>query len=648
MTPLDIDPIFGIDQGDRSIWARQIIDQQKHNGKAVPLAVDLESAVTSIDLSDAMRASGTVEIGVRDVDWRLTDSGFFDANENGILDRIEVNYPEGSDFWWRLSQVGTTKAGNGADLTLSFMERAPWDVMEHHGPLKFNRSKVTRAEAVLSLLRRVKQHGGITLHSKDLHVTQPIEGEREPRQKDEKDRKKAKDPGIHRKDRISFTFWDGSTVTLKPDELRNAEIVLDEATRHTTVELPLMALNCACIVEGPMFRNGTGGDHGKSNGILQLTNDKYGGNVAEQRNIPRVVKDFLTKGFTGKGGAIELARNHPNWTAGHIAQEVQGSGFPDRYDKVRDGALLVLRAYGGSSGLTTTVRKQYNFQVGVPGNRKEDFYIAVLRWADEVNWPFFFHGQDAYFDPEMTLIRQKPAAVIHRDDSTVVAFDSTIDARHVASEATIDLICDPYEFRAGEVFVLRGFGAASSASTAKLPGRWLISEWRRPKFSLVTSFTLKQPEQAEPEPAPETTTRSRSGEFGTGPQSGAKGSDIYQACLSVDQENRPYLWGGGHKAISDISAHEGLDCSGAVSLALKRAGMFNGSTGITSGTFASSWGESGRGNDFTVWANAGHVFLQSETADWRFDTSGGPPGGPHIRNSKRDTGGFTPRHWKGR
>jgi hypothetical protein len=55
---------------------------------------------------------------------------------------------------------------------------------------------------------------------------------------------------------------------------------------------------------------------------------------------------FLTRGFTGRGGAIALSKS--KMTAGQIAQAVQGSGFPDRYDKVAGQAQRYLSGSTGS------------------------------------------------------------------------------------------------------------------------------------------------------------------------------------------------------------------------------------------------------------------------------------------------------------
>jgi peptidoglycan hydrolase CwlO-like protein len=73
----------------------------------------------------------------------------------------------------------------------------------------------------------------------------------------------------------------------------------------------------------------------------------------------------------------------------------------------------------------------------------------------------------------------------------------------------------------------------------------------------------------------------------------------------------PYIWGGGHASFQAA----GYDCSGSVSYALAAAGLL--SAPLTSGGFE-SWGLPGPGRWITVYANAGHAWM--EVAGWRFDT----------------------------
>jgi hypothetical protein len=97
----------------------------------------------------------------------------------------------------------------------------------------------------------------------------------------------------------------------------------------------------------------------------------------------------------------------------------------------------------------------------------------------------------------------------------------------------------------------------------------------------------------------------------------------------------PYLWGGGHGKWID----KGYDCSGSVSFALAAAGLLDGP--LDSGRLA-RWGEAGPGRWVTIYANAGHVFM--EVAGIRFDTSGARVTGSRWQNDGRSTAGFEVRH----
>jgi cell wall-associated NlpC family hydrolase len=102
---------------------------------------------------------------------------------------------------------------------------------------------------------------------------------------------------------------------------------------------------------------------------------------------------------------------------------------------------------------------------------------------------------------------------------------------------------------------------------------------------------------------------------------------------------KPYKWGGGHARIAD----SGYDCSGTVSYALLGTGML--AAPMVSGSF-SHWQTAGAGRWLTVYANAGHVYL--EAAGLRLDTSpaGDPRGGdgPRWRPLIGARRGFHVRH----
>ena len=75
----------------------------------------------------------------------------------------------------------------------------------------------------------------------------------------------------------------------------------------------------------------------------------------------------------------------------------------------------------------------------------------------------------------------------------------------------------------------------------------------------------------------------------------------------------PYIWGGGHGSFVD----HGYDCSGSVSYALAAGGLL--SAPLVSGDLA-NWGAPGPGRWITIYANAGHTFMNVDGM-W-FDTAG--------------------------
>jgi cell wall-associated NlpC family hydrolase len=98
----------------------------------------------------------------------------------------------------------------------------------------------------------------------------------------------------------------------------------------------------------------------------------------------------------------------------------------------------------------------------------------------------------------------------------------------------------------------------------------------------------------------------------------------------------PYIWGGGHASF----IANGYDCSGSVSYALAAGGLLNAP--LVSGDLA-SWGEPGPGKWITIYANAGHTFMDVDGI-W-FDTAG--RSGPYASRwlvSTPPLAGYAVRH----
>jgi cell wall-associated NlpC family hydrolase len=97
----------------------------------------------------------------------------------------------------------------------------------------------------------------------------------------------------------------------------------------------------------------------------------------------------------------------------------------------------------------------------------------------------------------------------------------------------------------------------------------------------------------------------------------------------------PYIYGGGHGSFHA----DGYDCSGSVSYALAAAGLI--SSPMVSGDFE-SYGDPGPGRWITIYANAGHVWMQ--VAGWRFDTVAQAVSGTRWAQGGGEYAGFVVRH----
>jgi hypothetical protein len=100
-------------------------------------------------------------------------------------------------------------------------------------------------------------------------------------------------------------------------------------------------------------------------------------------------------------------------------------------------------------------------------------------------------------------------------------------------------------------------------------------------------------------------------------------------------QDKPYLYGGGHRSFVDTA----YDCSGTVSFALHGAKLL--SSPLPSGSLM-SWGVAGAGRWITVYANEGHTYMV--IAGLRLDTSGTGGSGPRWQLLQRDPAGFVARH----
>jgi hypothetical protein len=556
------------DDGRRKLFFERFVLDPAN--RSVP-NIDIAEAITDATPTHTIDGASTLELAIQDTDLALLRGDFLTGWTWGSnLDRDEKHWiRDGRTIDARFGEdhyrlVSLTK-GEQQDLGLTFEDRTVGKLRERVGAFKVYRSdKVTRARFVKMLCDRA----GVKSHIPEINVVQPqldpeaATGEHDAR----RDGTRTARPGISKNADLE------GKAKLGPAQIALANTALNEADRLRAPYRAIIALLEALIVEAPDFKNPTGG-HGTSVGPLQLTNIHLGGSVERRRNTRVVVRLFLESGFTGKGGAMKLARENPNQTAGWIAQQVQGSAHPSRYNQYSQQAQKIYREFfGGSSeggGETTerTVEKPYPFSRG----KKESSWDAIRRLAEEVGWYAFVRRGVLWYVSGDYLRRQQVKYAISETDEAVesVGFELDLGARDLIADVEVKAFADLWDAPPGTAIRLTNeMGPAE--------GRWIVHEITGSAFDEVVSITLQKPLPAKPEPAPELETETvaanerEASESGTGLRE--KIVQVAENSLTSKTGFRRYSQAGAPNLTTVLPKTGRSDCSQWIAAVYHRAG----------------------------------------------------------------------------
>jgi len=621
------------------------------NRKVRGLDTQIAASITDGQVERTIEGASSLTLVVHDPDRFLLRSGVFGYAIDVRLDRL----------YFRLVKV----AKQASDLTLTFEDREVSYLRQNTAPKKASRASVTRAEFALSLVREVHKGGGIPFICPELHTQQKVAIQSDRQKRTDSSRATNRQKGLNRKAKLTVK---GKEADL--GQMKLAERVLDVADSLTAGEKASVALMEACIVESLITNpSGTSADGYGSRGVLQVR-DSTGSSMGIRNTDPsQCANAFLTRGFTGKGGAMELARKNPSWTAGQIAQAVQGSAYPRRYDQYQGEAKAFVDAYSGS-GVTASTRSitktlPYQFRRGGTDGTREDSWTCLQRLAQEVQWRCFISAGSLYFTSETDLLKAKPRLIVDEADPAILGIDFDLDSGKPIHEVTITA-------RANRWVVAPGAVVELTDDMGPAQGRYLVATIDRGLFDATATIVCRKPMKPLPEPPNDTTQVSMStgGAVSTkagtveGSLAGSTVDKAYQAALQITAKRYPYVWGGGH-AHAGVPDHGqgspaiGYDCSGSVSAVLAMAGMGLEMLGPAMASDAlMSWGAAGEGDHITVYARpgtrTGHAFMvfgpgvgkptsqHFGTGDW-----GKGWGGAGLNPRMHPTGGFTARHWPG-
>ena len=354
---------------------------------------------------------------MQDPAWRLMDSGFFDADPaTGVLEDLDVNYPEGSRFWWRLHQVSPQQ---DRSLQLVFVPRIIGELMGLFGVVKVNRAKRTRAEFLKMLCASVTDDAqGIEFYSRELDVKQQI-GNSGPTTstassaKVNTSGKAAKKNGIGA-NRKTLTCK-GKTLTEAQAQVANTILQVGDQLRA-----PLNALVAsiyAAMGESTLNAHITGS--GGAQGAFQ-TQERL------RRRLTDTGKRASTTSSTAGSVTSRTAARSSSPTRGTRRGTSPTRAKPTTCSTRRRRQLSeLLRRAGGGVGRGRSNRRGRRRRDGLDRrlghdrgrsksyfmvNKGEDYWTAMNDLAQEVNWELIVDGNRIYYDADTELIEGRSCA----------------------------------------------------------------------------------------------------------------------------------------------------------------------------------------------------------------------------------------------
>ena len=552
-------------------------------------------------ITRTIEGSSSLSIPIYDPDLSFLQHSLLSEKFDAEIDGLHFRY------------LGLSKQGK--NLTLTLEDRDVAILREAKGPKRAFREPygagskgTTRAEFIKMLVEEANP--ALDFYCPQLHVKQPIKKKSQGKKaKEEAKANRAKGLGAGSGGKVKGQKADAEQIEVVDSALRVAE--------HDKAPFVVQVALVAALIDESECRNLSGGDS-SSVGVLQLLD--IHGTKAERMEIEHCVHLFLNSGFTGEGGAIAIARRHPNYSAAEIATHVQGNAAgASVYAPYQAEARDWVQSFDGDEGGSIKVTEPYEFKVG----KKETYWAAIQRLAKEVNWRAFVVAGRFYFVDEFELVQGEVRLAINPDTTGIENVDFDYNANKPVNECKVSARVKGWFVPPAAVITLQGYGPASfgsgdapvladakgnragiaggiPAGTHAGKGRYLVSSIEvpieGPASSRLAAVVLKRPTKPLPEPAPQTSTVSVSGVGGvTGSAVGNKAVErMIQAAELEVSKGRPYAWGGGHNP----SFTGPYDCSGFVSYLLHVGGFLD--TALDTSGLA-GWGEAGEGLLVTVY-----------------------------------------------
>jgi len=463
---------------------------------------DIVGNITDADISRSIEAASTLTVTVNDYDRALLTSGLL----SNALD-VQID-----GLWFRLA--GVDKSGDSLTLTFEDREIA---ILRNYNKWKIaRRSKHTRAEFVLNLIREVKEFK-IPVVIPELHRVMPIERWSGDVVGAEVDYQKGKGfpkdayapipdttPGQVRAELEKRRLTVKGVVANKTQLATASSIIGVGQSMNARRKVQVSAIMTS-IQESTL---GVDLENPSSDARGPFQQMPWWGSLEDRMDPETSAKMYYNK-------AIPEDQKRPDEELYLLCENVQASGHPTYYAKWRTEAEKFVTAYGtpgstvetpaaGANGSATNISQsgEYYFYRGAFDEhgkqkirKKENSWSCIQRLADEVDYRAFFVSGTFYWISEDQLFKQRPQFNLTEFTDGILGIDGEYHMGKGNGSITISARAGRWLAPPGCVVVMQNMGPWN--------GRWLVTEFNRSLFDLNASITLKKPQPVLPEPDPQ-------------------------------------------------------------------------------------------------------------------------------------------------
>jgi len=485
---------------------------------------DIADKILDASITRTIEGASTLSVTVDDFSRGLLTSGL-------LSNRLDV---ELDGLWFRLAAVDK----NDDNITLTFEDREVAILRLYNKWKLARRSKITRAEFVLNLIREVREFK-IPVFIPELHTVQPVEVfagditgeytilENKSRGIPEDINSTKAGPAMGVSRAAGTTV--GTSASSKNDppvvlrvkraaatkeQIRNANTILSVGEQMLTgnhhkrklmVCAIMTAIQESVLINNPGGDNAHGGGPWDSAGLFQQTGDW--GSYQERTDPATAARLFFN-------AAIKKDASEPTVDYTLLCADVQNprEDLRNAYAQWRGEAERFVNAFGvpggDSEGTAAASNNQYTNasngssyvfwrgtiedRGGNPVRKPENSWSCIQRLADEVDWRAFFVSGTFYFMSEDRLFKQKPYATITEFQEGIRSVNGNYDGNKKSGTVEIKVALGRWEAPVGSVVFLANMGPWT--------GRWLVSEFSRSLFDTEATVTLKKPRPKLPEP----------------------------------------------------------------------------------------------------------------------------------------------------